>query len=164
MPSGAKKRKAAKKKQVQQSSSLSQGTDDVQHFDDKKSDGGSPTSQDHHSSEHSFAEGDGKDIVFCGGQFYAIATSGALFVYNDNIINGSTVPYASWTWTKMKIGGEICGINSRSMLGVHCFFFYLVESKTGDLLLVKRIFERNCTTKSFCIFKLKYWSDTIYGH
>lgn len=62
MPSGAKKRKAAKKKQVQQSSSLSQGTDDVQHFDDKKSDGGSPTSQDHHSSEHSFAEGDGKEV------------------------------------------------------------------------------------------------------
>ncbi|KAK1375284.1 DUF295 domain-containing protein [Heracleum sosnowskyi] len=104
-----------------------------------------------------------EDIVFCGGQFYAIATSGALFVYNDNIINGNTVPYTSWTWTKMKIGGEICGIDSRSMIDVR-FFFYLVESKTGDLLLIKRIFERNCTTKSFCIFKLKNWSDTIYGH
>ncbi|KAK1375458.1 p-glycoprotein 9 [Heracleum sosnowskyi] len=62
MPSGAKKRKAAKKKKVQQSSSLSQGNEYAQHYYDKKSDGGSPLSQDHHSSEHSFAEGDGKEV------------------------------------------------------------------------------------------------------
>ncbi|KAL8113161.1 hypothetical protein AgCh_020472 [Apium graveolens] len=62
MPSGAKKRKAAKKKKVQQSSSLSPGNDDGQHYDDKKSDGGSTSSKDQHSSEHSFPEGDGKEV------------------------------------------------------------------------------------------------------
>lgn len=38
------------------------GNDDAQHYDDKKNDGGSPSSQDHHSSEHSFPEGDGKEV------------------------------------------------------------------------------------------------------
>lgn len=38
------------------------GNDGAQHYDDRKSDGGSPSSQDHHSSEHSFAEGDGKEV------------------------------------------------------------------------------------------------------
>ncbi|KAK1375285.1 DUF295 domain-containing protein [Heracleum sosnowskyi] len=108
-------------------------------------------------------EEDVEDIMFCGGQFYAIAASGALFVYNDDIIYGNTDPYTSRTWLKMKMGGEICG--SRSVIDVHCFFLYLVESKNGEILMIKRILERDCeATKSFCIFKLKYWSDTIYGH
>ncbi|KAK1375293.1 DUF295 domain-containing protein [Heracleum sosnowskyi] len=105
-----------------------------------------------------------EDFIFCGGQFYAIAASGALSVYNDDVIYGSVDPYTSRTWRKMEIGSELCG-NSRSVNDVHRCFFYLVESKTGEMLMIKRIFERRCyTTKSFCIFKLKYRSDTIYGH
>lgn len=38
------------------------GNDDAEHYNDKKSDGGSPSSQDHHSSEHSFPDGDGKEV------------------------------------------------------------------------------------------------------
>ncbi|KAL8112992.1 hypothetical protein AgCh_020347 [Apium graveolens] len=64
----------------------------------------------------------------------------------------------------MKIGGEICGIDSRSVMDAYCFF-YLVESKTGEMLMIKRMFgRRSYTTISFCIFKLKYWSDTVNGH
>lgn len=92
-----------------------------------------------------------EDIIFCGGHFYAIHITGALFVYNDDIINGKTNAYTSWSWKKMKIGGEICNIDSRSFLQFYNFFFYLVESKSGELLMIKRIFARKCyTTKSFC--------------
>ncbi|KAA8519571.1 hypothetical protein F0562_013805 [Nyssa sinensis] len=70
MPSGAKKRKAAKKKKEKEANiadctTHSQGDDDLKTHDEKESDGGevsSPMSQDYHSEQHPFTEGEEKEV------------------------------------------------------------------------------------------------------
>ncbi|KAL6500617.1 hypothetical protein OROHE_025414 [Orobanche hederae] len=97
---------------------------------------------------HQMAE----DFIFNGGNFYTVGSDGDLFVYNSEVINDNSSVQIGQRWIQMKIADAV--IDSNSFVWSHCFF-YLLESKQRDLLMIMRAVEgKNNSTTSFRIFKL----------
>lgn len=91
--------------------------------------------------------------MFSGGKFYTISNSGELFLYNSEILNGNISVGIGHPWKKMKIAGSV--FNGNLLLRSNDrYFFYLLESKHKEFLMVMRVLERNNVSTSFRIFKL----------
>ncbi|KAL6536544.1 hypothetical protein OROGR_013116 [Orobanche gracilis] len=91
-----------------------------------------------------------EDFIFSGGMFYTVGSGGELYVYNSEILNGNGI---GQPWKEIKIAGSVFDSNLL-LWSDDCCFFYLLESKHQELLMIMRPVERGDRTTSFRIFKL----------
>lgn len=80
--------------------------------------------------------------------------------FNSDIINGNTSFCIDQPWKEIKIAEAVFNTKSLPPFDDFCWF-YLVESKQTELLMIMRtVDKRNYFTKSFRIFKLNESDDS----